>query len=53
MKHINRKVKVEHNVLETINRRKANWICHILHGNCHLKHAIQGNIEERIKVMER
>jgi len=27
-------------------RRKANWICHILHTNCLLKDVIEGRIEE-------
>jgi len=35
------------NVLRTIDRRKANWISHILHGNCLLKHVIEGEIEGR------
>ena len=36
--------------LQTIKRRKANWIGHILRGNCLLKQAIEGNIERRIEV---
>jgi hypothetical protein len=38
-------VKEERNILHTIKRRKANWICHILHRNCLLRHVIEGRIE--------
>jgi hypothetical protein len=41
-------VKKDLNVLQTINRRKANWIGHILRRNCLLKHVIEGKIERRI-----
>ena len=34
-------------------RRKANWIGHILHKNCLLKHVIKGKIEGRIEVTGR
>jgi hypothetical protein len=37
------------NIIHTINRRKANWIGDILHGNCLLKHVIEG----KMKVMGR
>jgi hypothetical protein len=37
-----RKVKEERNILHTISRRKTNWIDHILHRKCLLKHAIEG-----------
>jgi hypothetical protein len=33
--------KMEWNILQTINRRKANYTGHILHSNCLLKHVIQ------------
>ena len=33
------------NILQTIKRRKANWIGHILRRNCLLKHVIEGKIE--------
>jgi hypothetical protein len=33
-------VKEERNILHTVNRRKANWIGHILRGNCLLKHVL-------------
>jgi hypothetical protein len=32
-------------------RRKANWIGHILHRNCLLKHITDGKIEGKIEVM--
>jgi hypothetical protein len=34
------RVKKERNILDTIERRKGNWIFHILHGNCSLKRII-------------
>jgi hypothetical protein len=40
----------EESVLHTITRRKGNWIGHILHGNCLLKHVIGGKIEGRMEV---
>jgi hypothetical protein len=39
------RVKEERNILNTMKRRKANWIGHILHKNCLLKHVIEGNIK--------
>jgi hypothetical protein len=38
------RVKEERNILQTIRRRKANWIGHILHRNCLLSHVIEGKI---------
>jgi hypothetical protein len=40
------RVKEERNILHTIRRRKANWIGHILHRYCLLKHIIEGKIRE-------
>jgi hypothetical protein len=40
-------------MLLTIKRRKENWIGHILHRNCLLKHVIGGKIEGRVKVTRR
>jgi hypothetical protein len=37
-------VKEERHILHTIKRRKANWIGHILHRNCLLKHVIEGKM---------
>jgi hypothetical protein len=39
------RVKEERNIVHTIKRRKANWIGHILRGNCLLKHVIEENME--------
>jgi hypothetical protein len=41
-------VMEERNILHTIKERKDNWIGHILHRNCLLKHIIEGKIQERI-----
>jgi hypothetical protein len=40
----------EENILHTIKRRKDNWIGHILHRNCLLRHVIEGKMEGRIEV---
>jgi hypothetical protein len=37
--------KEERNILHTIKRRKAKWICHILHRSALLKHVTEGKIE--------
>ena len=34
--------KGERNIFQTMKRRKANWICHILGRNCILKHIVEG-----------
>jgi hypothetical protein len=47
------RVKENRNILHTINRRKANWIGHILRRNCLLKHVIEGKIEVSIEVTGR
>jgi hypothetical protein len=46
-------VKEERNILHTVNRRKGNWIGHVLCRNCLLKHVIGGKIEGRKEVMRR
>jgi hypothetical protein len=38
------RVNEERNILHTIKRRKVNWIGHVLHTNCLLKHIIDGKI---------
>jgi hypothetical protein len=43
-----RTVKRERNILNTIERRKANWIGHIVHRNCLPKHVTEGKLEGRI-----
>jgi hypothetical protein len=45
--------KRETNILNTIKRRKANWIGHILPRKCLIKHVTEGNIEGRIEVIRR
>jgi hypothetical protein len=47
------RVKEERNIVHTIKRRKANWIGHILRGNCLLKHVTEGKLKGRIRVKER
>jgi hypothetical protein len=41
------RVKEERNIVHTIKRRKAYWICHILRRNCLLKYVIEGKIERK------
>ena len=43
----------DRNILGTINRRKDNWIGHLLRRNCFLQHVIEGKIEGRIEVTGR
>ena len=38
------RVNEQRNILYEIRKRKANWIGHILHRNCLLKHVIEGKI---------
>jgi hypothetical protein len=47
------RVKEGRNILQTIKRRKANWIAYILHWNYLLQHVINGKIDGRVEVMER
>jgi hypothetical protein len=47
------RVKEEKNILQTIKRRKANWIGHILHWNCLPKYVFEGKVEGRIEVTGR
>jgi hypothetical protein len=42
----------DRNILGTINRRKANWIGHLLRRNCFLQQVTDGKIEGRIEVTE-
>jgi len=48
-----KKSQVKRNVLQTIKRRKANWIGHILHKTCLLRHVFEGQIEGRSVVTAR
>jgi hypothetical protein len=47
------RVKKERKILQTIKRRKVNWIGHIFCRNCLLKHVIKGQIEGRVEVARR
>jgi hypothetical protein len=47
------RVEKERNALQTVKRRKDNWIGHILRKNCLLRHVTEGKIERRIEVVER
>jgi hypothetical protein len=47
------RVKDERNIIQTVNRRKADWIGHILCRNCLLEQVIEGKIEGRIVVTGR
>ena len=48
-----RRVKRESSILHTVERRKANWIGHILRRNCLLKQVIEGQTDGRIEVTGR
>jgi hypothetical protein len=50
---LSQRVKKDRNILQTVKRRVANRIGHILRRNCLLKHVFEGKIERRIEVMER
>ena len=41
------RVKEERNIVHTVNRRKANWIGHILRGNWLLKYVTEGKLEKK------
>jgi hypothetical protein len=47
------RVEEDRNILLTVKGRKANWVGHILHGNCLSKHVIEGKVERRIEVTGR
>jgi hypothetical protein len=47
------RVKEERNIVHTIQRKKANWIGHILRRNCLLKHVIEGKLEGRVEMTGR
>jgi hypothetical protein len=42
------RVNEERNITHTTNGKKGNWIGHILHGNCLLKHVIERKTEGRL-----
>jgi len=41
-------VKKERSVIHTIKRRKTDWLGHILHSHCLLKHVTEGKIERKV-----
>ena len=45
--------KRERNIVQTVKRRKANWICQILLRNCLPTHVIERKIEGNIEVSGR
>jgi hypothetical protein len=47
------RVKEDRRIMRTTNRRKANWIGHILRSNSLSKHVVEGKVEGRIEVMGR
>ena len=47
------RVKEQRNVLYEISKRKADWISHILLGNCLLELVIEGKIKVGIEVTGR
>jgi hypothetical protein len=49
-KEVLQRVREVRNILHTVNRRKGNWIGHILCRNSFLKFVIEGKIEESIDV---
>jgi hypothetical protein len=46
-------VKEERYILPILNTRKANWIGHICHRNCRVKHAVETKIGVSIDVAGR
>jgi hypothetical protein len=47
------RVKEQRNILHAVNKRKANWIGHILRRNCLLQRVIEGKIKGRLEVTGR
>jgi hypothetical protein len=45
------RINEERNILQTIKRRKANLIGHVLRRNCLLKQVTDGKIDGRIEMM--
>jgi hypothetical protein len=46
-------VSEQRNILHEVRKWKANWIGHILHRNCCVKHVIKGNIRGEMEVTRR
>ena len=47
------RIKEERNIVHTIKRRKVNWVGHILHRNCLLKHIIEVKVKGGVEVKGR
>jgi hypothetical protein len=47
------RVNEQRNILHKIRKRKANWIGHILRGNCLLKEVMEGKIQGQKEVTRR
>jgi hypothetical protein len=47
------RINEQRNILHEIQKRKANWICHILCRNCLLKQVVEGNIKGEMEVTKR
>ena len=45
------RVKEERKILHKLERRKANWIGHILRRNGLIKHVMEGKMEGRLEVI--
>jgi hypothetical protein len=45
--HVRNEEVEERNIPQTIKGKKANWIGHILHRNCLLKHAVERKVDRR------
>jgi hypothetical protein len=52
-KDVLQRFKEERNIMQTIKRKKANWIGNISRGSCILRHVIKGNIEKRVEMKRR
>jgi len=48
-----RSVKNKGNGLQTVKRRNAKWVGHMMRRNCLLRHVIEGKIDGRIEVKGR
>jgi len=53
MKNFYKEPVKERNIIQKTKRRKANWIGHVLHTNCLIKHVAEGNVKGRLEVTGR
>jgi len=47
------RVNDQRNILHETRKQKVNWIGHILHGNCLLKHVLKGKVKGLMEVTRR